>query len=512
MTHRTTSPLAAFARLGLLGTALFLTAADGDACVINIDTGGDRDDDDGDDGDDDGECPDRERLCPGLVCDRGFATDDDGCELCECASRVCDPSQAGPPPECVGAFFDERSCSWSCGGGGCRSDGECGFGAVCRDGQCFVAPGCFNDAECGPGFFCDFSGGGAAPPPPDGGGGEDAPVFAAGVCAPVPGCLSDADCGPGRRCAFPDSTNALVIANAGVCVDDQTRCLVDDECRPGERCQLGCVGSCPQCDDCVEVVGTCGVVSVPCRDNTQCRGNEICQLGDPAARPCRDADGDGRCDDTTDPVPPPPEGVCIPAPGCFSDRECAPGQACILPGCECPAVCIDDGNGGCLPCACPEPQAGVCADVGVPCTADDQCARNEFCDLAHALPPPPPPCDPGTDCGTPDVLPAGVCRLRAPCDGVVCDDLSVCVVTADGLGTCVANTCTTVRCAADTHCEVQPDGSASCVPNPGECTSDLDCERGLVCNAGIDVCVADPSCRPEGPCVDVCFGYCVPPT
>jgi hypothetical protein len=496
----------------LLGAALFLAAADGDGCTIVLGGGGGGG---GDDDDDQPECPDRERLCPNLSCPDGFAVDDDGCEICECAAAGCDARAAGPAPECAGARFDERSCSWTCEPIGCRADTDCGPGAACVDGQCFGVAGCFSDFDCGPGFFCDApSSTGDAPPPPDGGGAE--PVPAPGVCQPLAQCVVDDDCGPGARCeAFADPSGR--VAPGRVCVRDGSgaSCLVDDECAPGERCQLGCEGSCPECDDCVRVTGTCAIAAAPCDAFTPCRPGEICQPSDPAARPCLDANNDGRCDDSADPVPPPPDsGFCVPAPlpACTVDADCRPGQTCKFEECNCAAVCTPDGRGGCLPCECPVPEGepvGVCIDPPPPagCFDDSGCANGEFCDLSGGAAA---PCDPtSTNCDALVVAPSGVCRPADAC-GNRCDDLSICHVDANGSASCIPNPCHTIRCSANHHCEVATDGTGFCAADPGECTSDQDCASDLVCNA-IDVCLQPPSCTSGGPCIDVCYGYCVAP-
>jgi len=297
-------------RLVPLAAASFLMAADGQACIIlqnNTNTG---------EGEGEGEsCPNLDELCPSLVCDAGNVVDANGCPICECAPTGCGSADAArpAPPECANPVFDPSSCTWVCSGGACRSDADCASGSACIDGLC-QAPsvGCFSDADCGAGSFCSFDST-TDPAPPDGGGSSGAPTPGpTGICQPLPTCFGDADCAPGQHCVPLSAAGGLVAAQL-VCVD-----------------------------------------ATPCTADTDCTNGEVCVIGDPAARPCRDSDGDGICDGATEP-PPPPQGFCGQPPvipGCFSDVDCGPGAVCRMPaGCAC-NICIDDGNGGCLPCDC----------------------------------------------------------------------------------------------------------------------------------------------------------------
>jgi hypothetical protein len=359
------------------------------------------------------------------------------------------------------------------------------------------------------------------------------------------------------------------VAVSGFCVDDTTPkpCQTDDQCAPGQRCSLQCIPdpNCPACDVCIDFAGSCIDVEVPCSSDVECRAGELCALpgGDPA--PCVDADGDGSCDAALPPIAP---GICVPAPaGCFSDAECAYGQLCRgLEECNCAAVCIDDGNGGCLPCDC-SGQPGFCdaislgddecalggacaegevcniyaagcenapCEVGpdgvkvcqpcdpipvgrcevppaTPCFTNNDCALDEFCASSVA-----PPCDPANGCaGRPIAPPPGVCKVleQNPCALIRCGpDAPLCIVQSDGSGLCVADPCLGLDCGAFNHCEAQRDGSGLCVADPAQCASDAECTDGLVCNEET-LCLPNPACAadPDAICDDACYGYCVPP-
>jgi hypothetical protein len=508
-------------RLVPLAAASFLMAADGEACIVlqnNTNTG-----------EGEGEaCPDLTQLCPSLVCDAGNVVDADGCAICECVSTGCaeaDAAAAPLPPECVNPFFDAATCSWVCSGGACRADAECPQGAVCLDGTCQRATvGCSTDAECGLGSYCSFESASDPLPPDDsaGGGGSGAPAPGpTGTCTPLPNCFSDADCAFGQHCVPLNAAGGLVAVQS-VCVD-----------------------------------------ATPCTADTDCTAPEVCIIGDQAARPCRDTDGDGICDGATEP-PPPPQGFCgqpTVIPGCFSDVDCGAGAVCRMPeGCAC-NICVDDGNGGCLPCDCAG-IAGTCEPVGPgdgECFDDTACADGETCviyavgceqpacetgpdgtmvchpcdplaigrcepanvtcisdldcgpDAFCALPDVAPPCDPNQGCDIPVPLPEGVCVPLGvdACSTVRCDIGTVCVVDDAGNASCQTDPCLFTRCTAETHCEVQQNGNAFCASNTAECTSDADC-GDLVCNAA-EVCMSNPSCTPDSACTDECWGICIPP-
>ena len=478
----------------------------------------------GDDASGDEACIDLDAVCPNLVCETEQVVVD-GCPICECAA-VCEP---GPAPECAGArVLDD--CTWTCEIQECQADGDCGDGFFCSadngtlpsdpgapaqdppeaapvspGGVCLPIErplGCFADADCASGFFCDVSnaGGGASdplPPPPDGGGERPIPPPQAGICAPISVCFSDVDCAPTAHCEFPGAADALV-AVGGVCVDNTVvSCASDFDCSAGSVC----------------VNGTCAQPAQPCFNDAECQAGEFCDFDTAGRVACPDVNGDSICDEPTPAI----EGVChaIAPASCTSDVDCAHGQLCQLTDqCVCTTECIDDGMGGCLPCDCPA-NSGVCIDIvitpcaTVRCTADTTC-QVDADGLASCVPNAP-PCTSDVDCA----------------QGQVCELIDQCVCTRecidDGMGGClpcdcppssgvcidiVITPCATVRCTADTTCQVDADGLASCVPNDPLCTSDDVCAAGTHCNAA-DICLPDPACAAGDACIAVCQGHCV---
>jgi hypothetical protein len=87
----------------------------------------------------------------------------------------------------------------------------------------------------------------------------------------------------------------------------------------------------------------------------------------------------GACDLYCEPgseCPPCEIGECIPAPQPVCEKAYTANSCAALPGCiwtevmegiACPAVCIDDGNGGCKPCDPVTTKVKRC----VPDTTDD---------------------------------------------------------------------------------------------------------------------------------------------
>jgi len=558
-----------------LAAALFLASVSG--CVIfNIDGG------------DGGEpCPSLDEVCPNLSCPFGNVVID-GCAICECAES-CDP---GPQPECANAVVID--CSWVCGAA-CFSDFDCSPGQVCSRGDVTpvqaedndgapedaarVAPQgvcidveqpCFSDGDCGQGFFCDFIASNsdqgapdsdeprsdedqadpappAEPPPP-------------GVCRVNAQCFGDEDCRPGQACEFPDVANGLV-APGGVCVDKVSECETDRDCDEGETClvECGAIPGCPECDACL-FIGTCVAASDLCFADEHCARGEFCDFANAGgARPCFDENGDGQCDDANDFVA--PQGVCRPLQtGCSVNEDCPEGQICeAAEDCVCTTECRDDGNGGCLPCACdPATGTGVCVEdpnlnpcasvrcaagtscVALPdgtaqcveddnrCFSDMECAAGQTCNNNEVCLTPP-GCERGQDC--PAVC-AGFCvdAERTCRFDEDCERGEFCLTDRPGNdcfapdcanrpapapeGVCrprETDPCLAALCAPGTTCEVER-GEAICRATIGECRSNTDCPNGSVCNAGDPVCNPPPGCGPNDACADVCSGFCVEPT
>jgi hypothetical protein len=81
-------------------------------------------------------------------------------------------------------------------------------------------------------------------------------------------------------------------------------------------------------------------------------------------------------------------------------------------------------------------------------------------------------------------------------------------------GNPLPNPCHAVRCAPGQTCVVLESypPQARCVPNPVTppgCLSTSQCPAGLVCSTELGSCGRNPSCGPNSPCDDACWGTCV---
>jgi hypothetical protein len=86
---------------------------------------------------------------------------------------------------------------------GCRSDADCGPGAICAgDGACYGPSGCRGNFDCAPGSVC----------------------LADGACSAVAGCSFDAECPPGTTCGADGACYAHSL------------CTSDSDCPPGAAC------------------------------------------------------------------------------------------------------------------------------------------------------------------------------------------------------------------------------------------------------------------------------------
>lgn len=192
---------------------------------------------------------------------------------------------------------------------------------------------------------------------------------------PITSCdgLSRAACGARADCAvqelfcaavcLDDGQGGCVPCDAFECVSaapttcealDEATCSARADCRLEHlACALLCeddgTGSCAPCNAaprCVTLPPTspceglevdacgatpgCGVVTMACRE---CRPNELCA-------PCEEAS-------VCVPMEPPSACFSLDVATCTTHPECE-----LAPG-ACPAVCEDDGHGGCLPCDAP---------------------------------------------------------------------------------------------------------------------------------------------------------------
>jgi hypothetical protein len=384
--------------------SVFLLAGADEGCVIHVTAE-----------DEDEECIDLAEYCPALICEV-YATDKDGCQICECA---------------VGEGEGE-------GEGECSSDADCGPGLICE-----LFESCtFEDKP--------NSGEQPSPAPPDEG---DRPseCEVIGFCTDpnLFGC-ANVLCEEGFVCVEDAAGNPMCIADDGLC-------FFDGDCNADERCNLdSCTGACDAPDGAKCLVACQGfcepVQSQVCFDDAECPEGFFCDLsgtdpstggGDVDCRP----DDNGGCSGV--PIAPPP-GVCreevIACPAVFvicedgsepvdldgdgCPLECADDKCAALcdPGAEC--VVFDDGTIGCVPVSTAECTSDEqCAD-GATCNAGDVCLQN-------------PNCEPGGTC-TDECW--GFCVSPEPTS---CLEDAEC---ADG-----------ERCELKESCDVCPDGSENCL-------------------------------------------------
>lgn len=370
-----------------LCSLLFLAAAEDD-CVIRIETD-----------DDEEECPNLDELCPDLQCDVR-ATDEDGCELCECGGE--------------GEGEGEGECS---------SDQDCPPGLVC---EVYEACGCDGTNR------------------PDGSENDQAEepcvceVY--GVCTePNGGGCWDVMCPPDSVCVEDEAGNAQCVPGNDI------YCQSDFECRDGEFCNLDyCIN--PECENSPDAAcepvcthGLCEPYTQPgeCWDDSSCPEGFYCEFYDQTEPAPGDCDpNSGNCSGLVAPMgrcverdPDQCAALCGPGSECVIDQNgevrCVPIEECAAlcgPGSEC--VFFDDGSVGCIPVqqaecvsdqdcadgllcnanevclsdpACNDPNSDVaCTDVcwgfcvepaPASCQADADCAQGEICELREACPP-----------------------------------------------------------------------------------------------------------------------------
>lgn len=433
-------------------------------------------------------------TCEPLVVEPGCTSDADCGEGYYCSFDFVEPpsDREGEAPVAQGECLKLEET--------CFSDIDCPVGSLCQDGLCVVSNECFVDEDCREGFHCeslDAATGLIALP--------------GGVCVAdeVPGCSSDADCN-GGTCEItcesdPNCPDCDVCFFVGTCIE--TGCTVNEDCDAGEICFFGDAAAdraiaCPdenndgQCDFDVPAGGVCRTVStdVPCVQNADCADGQFCDFDTSGNRMAPPA-----CDDLANcdpiPPPPPPTGVCRDVEAtCITDADCARGEVCQLEDvCNCPAVCIDDGNGGCLPCECGT-LGGICVPADPGCASDADCAADQICSFPLRIAPcldadndgvcddvapvlgvcidvvaPPATCSTDADCsdgefcsfgdapagGDAIVPPAGICVplvVEDPCADIICQD-GFCAVDENGRAVCVADRCTSnVDCADGEFC------------------------------------------------------------
>jgi hypothetical protein len=311
---------------------------------------------------------------------------------------------------------------------GCRDSSTCAQGTVCSGGVCSTGAGCGSNCDCQPGQTCTANT--CQDPPAQCSSPDDCPKGTE-TCAqyqcdgfshtchdpnPAP-CTLDGDCTGRLGCAAGCSCVITPPATQGSCAS-HVDCTIDNETT---TCQHGsfCVGaSCLQAPACTGEAQctadglTCNVVSGLCERTQACAAATDCTV--PPNTFCDS--GAGRC---TQPL-------------CNNGGQtCQPGQDCTADG-----RCVTHGTGG-------------------PCSSNNDCQTNEYCEL-------------GT--GT------GACAIG-------CRDNSGCDVGAgqqcDGTHTCVGG------------------GGGGLSGWQGPCTASSDCQAGLFCGIFSGVC--QESCGTDGP-------------
>lgn len=196
-----------------------------------------------------------------------------------------------------------------------------------------------------------------------------------GRCVLEPGAACEVFCAPGANCSpcAPPTPRCVPVTPVDECgARDPNVCSIDGRCELLQQtpvCDVICApdGTCPPCLD--ETV-RCVPVSPPdlcfSRDINSCEVDGRCVVQAWACPAICTPDGNGGCE----PCDAPPV-ACVPAPvpdvcGSRDLATCSIDGQCRVESWACPAVCIDDGQGGCLPCNTPP-------DACVPVQPVDRC-------------------------------------------------------------------------------------------------------------------------------------------
>ena len=419
-----------------------------------------------------GECGSCEAVICDVLCENGFARDDEGCGTCECRE---DPPECRADDQCPqpGAPNCEARCNQGqCGvvcGDECGGDRECDRGFRCLEGRCEPTDLCLcpdiYDPVCGvdgriysntcqarcarvelaeEGFcrqceevLCDLD-------CPQGFARDDSGCE---TCE----CVEMAECSDRRTCPQPDVVGCNAECIGGDCV---VRCLdecrTDRECRDDHTCEDGrCVPSVP--DECLcpeNFEPVCGIDGRTYSNACFARCEEVavdymgsCVTCEPVACTLFCENGFQRDDRGCD--------ICM----CNEDSQCRTDDQCPIASADCRSTCTE----------------GQCRTLcGERCEVDQECQDGLVCQR-------------------------GVC---VPNDECLCPDIydPVCGVN----GQTYSNGCQ-ARCARE---EVLHDGECRTC-RPLDC--DLACPQGfLQDDQGCDLCrcAEVPECRTSDDCSD----------
>lgn len=369
---------------------------------------------------------------------------------CESADECPDPNNY----DCLGVCLQR-----------CASDAVCKLTEYCS-GRGYCEPGCRDSSTCSDGKVC-----------------------VAGSCQD-PGsagaCGTKCDCLPGQIC------------RDGVCQAPPDTCSSPDDCGrgQGDRCEAyQCNGFTGQCFD---------PDPQPCADADDCTGRPGCEGGclcTPAGQcvpggactvDTEDADcGSGfYCDDNLE---------CAVLPACAQDSDCQGGLTCNLgtQQCQRPRPCASPQDCTAAPatyCNTQLPTARcevpTCLNGGLTCNAQtEQCSQDGRC------------------------VPQGTgsaCTSDAQCPNDVWPDTQYCSF-ASGQGECTPGCRSNASCPQGQSCN----GARQCVTSGGgggggggqygaTCTSDGDCQAGLICG------LFSGTCTEQCPtaCADCSGGAC----
>ncbi len=272
------------------------------------------------------------------------------------------------------------------------------------------------------------------------------------------------------------------VACITACVLAPVQCQTDADCGPGKHCEFLCLKGCTE-----PVFGVA-----------------------PRAEKCQGMDCVGTCVD--DPLPP---------VRCSVDADCPEGFVCEPV--VCPMICIDDGQGGCLPCN--EGFLGQCEpDAQKGCNSDAECGEGERCEtVCTGLCPPGSYCVEG--CSGVCVKKDAGCQANEDCpEGFYCELMC-------------PSPCDPLPAGAEAPSCIGSECVGQCLPKPQECSSSADCPPGTACveqgycppcvhsdpacampctvqkvcvPQPVEGCRADSNCQPWQKCEVWCPMFCTP--